>query len=240
MHTCLLILSRRLLPLLGKQTELFPWAHPDLFQWKLIVLSNISYPAPWVTLMKGQGIHRPAVQTSCLGRVVCWQEGCWGLALVCRLFSRCSYISDVVKIVCVRKLCRSVTHNIHISVTSWITQNKPVLFDLLLVCASMRGETWCECVCETDTYFRKMYLVKVREWCKCFHYLENTLFTSLKKAASTNTCLRRTAFDTWAALNGEGRTPPAGVAAVASLQCWISRCWTVVRHPSSWYSLCQN
>lgn len=106
------------------------------------------------------------------------------------------HLSDVVKIVCVRKLCRSVTHNIHISGTSWVMQNKPVLFDLLLVCASMRGETWWECVCMTDTYFRKMYLVKVREWCKCFHYLENTLFISLKKAASTNTCLRRTAFDT--------------------------------------------
>lgn len=61
--------------------------------------------------------------------------------------------SDVVKIGRVRKPCRSVMHNIHISETSWIMQNKPVLFGLLLVCASMRGENWCVCVCVymTDT-----------------------------------------------------------------------------------------
>lgn len=53
---------------------------------------------------------------------------------------------DVVKIGRVRKLCRSVMHNIHIPETPWIMQNKPVLFDLLFVCASVRGEDWSVCV----------------------------------------------------------------------------------------------
>lgn len=100
------------------------------------------------------------------------------------------HLSDVVEIGRVRKLCRSVMHNIHIPGTSWKLQNKPVLFSLLLACANMRGENWCECVYMTDTYFRKMYLVKVWEWYKCFHYLENTPFTlPIKEAASANTCL---------------------------------------------------
>lgn len=103
----------------------------------------------------------------------------------------------VVEIGRVRKLGRSVMNNIHIPGTSWKLQNKPVLFDLILVCASMRGQSWCEYVYMTDSYFSKMCLVKVWEWYKCFHYLENTLFTLLiKEAASANTCLRRTAFDT--------------------------------------------
>lgn len=152
------------------------------------------------------------------------------------------HLSDVVKTDHVKKLCRAVRHNIHIPGTSWIMQNKPVLwlFDLLLVWASMRGESWCECV-HGRHLFQEDVLVKVWEWYKCFHYLENTPFTLLiKEAASANTWLWRTAFDTWAALSGEGRTPPAGVGAVASLQYWISRCWSLVRHPSSWYYLCQN
>lgn len=53
------------------------------------------------------------------------------------------HLLDVVETEHVRKLCRSVVHNIHIPGTPWIMQNKPVLLDLLLMCASMRGENWC-------------------------------------------------------------------------------------------------
>lgn len=96
--------------------------------------------------MKGQGVHRPAVQTSCLGRGLCWQELLRAGPAVSPFQQVQLHLSDVVKIGRVRKLCRSVTHNTHIPGTPWIMQNKPVLFDLLLVCASMRGENWCVCV----------------------------------------------------------------------------------------------
>lgn len=184
-----------------------------------MVLSNISYPVPWVTLMKGQGIHRQ------LCRRHVWEGWCVDRSVAedwpwCVAFQQVQlHPLDVVKIGRVRKLCRSVMHNIHIPETPWIMQNKPVLFDLLFVCASVRGEDWSVCV-HARHLFQENVSGQGVGMVQAFPLSPEHTFTSLiKEVASANTCLRRTAFDMSCLEWRRGKTPPAGVAAVSSLQC---------------------